>query len=143
MEPADSAHEPPDDPRSEQRILRDESNEAWEATDWDPPDSSNRRAIRAYLNFLERRVRQLERTIEDYLETLPADVLRTELLFQLYGTRPATTRDRNLLTTTERRLINHYNQMAASDRQMARRLFEHLTKIGDVEPTDDGDGGAR
>jgi hypothetical protein len=131
----------PDDPRSEHRILRDDFTEAWDTTEWDPPNSAKRAAILAYVCFLERRTRQLEVAIESYLKKIPADALRAELLAQIYGTRQASARDLNLLTKTERRLINQYTRMANDDRALFRLLVKRLAENYDNND-DDNDGGS-
>jgi hypothetical protein len=118
----------PDDPRSEHRILRE---------DFTDDASKKSEATLRYVRFLEQRTRQLEGAIENYLQTLPANALRAELLAQIYGSRPAAARDLNLLTKIERRLINQYTRIDKEDRALFRLLVKRLAENYEGNDGDD------
>jgi hypothetical protein len=146
-----STNQPPVNPRSEEKILSKRFFDEWRSVRDNTPSAPLRDAAYAYCHHLEARIRQLERTVRNYLKAVPTDALRASLMAELYGTQVATKRDPNLLTPIERRLVNHYNQMDNAARQMVRTLFERLADTSidgeDADLTDHDeeadDGGAR
>ena len=85
------------------------------------------RGISDFPSHLERRVRQLERTIRDLLARPEVTAKQREgLLTVLYGVE-GPTRDAYLLSDTERRLLDGYRQLEAQPRSAIRALVRGLT----------------
>lgn len=112
------------DPPGRERTLREAY---WRVFFETRLGDDQQRAITQYPDYLERRVRQLERSLKAVIDS-QGPKRRGQILGLLYGPKGAERRDPKLLTAAEMRLFECYRAIDTEGKQMLRQLCTRLAR---------------